>query len=320
MLTISEFIPSEEEYAALVAVYNGAWPDEPTTVASTKHRDASRAPERYHRRVIGRMGERIVAAANASEGGRSHRPGKYHVDVDLHAEVESEEIRAQMYEAVVEPLFRREPMPVLLTSHAREDKHAHISFLTERGFAPVMRFPDSRLSVEEFDFAPYAGLIERVEAGGIAIHTLAELMSSDPAWQHKYYDLDWAGTQDEPSPEPVTQLPFAEYAGRIFEGPDFMPEANFLALDGDEYVGLSSLKKDLARPEHLETGFTCVVPTHRRRNIALALKLKAIAFAREYGAKTIDTSNEENNPMYQINLRLGFRPRPAWSDYHKEIV
>jgi len=85
-------------------------------------------------------------------------------------------------------------------------------------------------------------------------------------------------------------------------------------------VGISSLEKDLARPEHLEVGFTGVLPSYRRRNIATALKLKAIAFAAEYGAKTMDTGNEENNPMYQINLRLGFQPRPAWSDYHKKIA
>ena len=249
----------------------------------------------------------------------SHRPGKYGVGIDLHPAYESRENRAQIFEALVQPLFQREPAPVLLTSHAREDKSDQVQFLIEQGFAPVMRYPGSRLLVDAFDFAPYAGLIERVESGGIAISSLAELMKRDPDWQRKMYELDWAGTQDDPTPEPITQLPFEEYVQRIFAGPDFLAAGNFVAVDGDEYVGLSSLERDLARPDHLETGFTCTRRSHRRRNIALALKLKAIAFAAEYGAKTIDTGNEENNPMYQINLRLGFQPRPAWSDYHKTI-
>ena len=319
MLRIDEFVPSEEEYAALVAVYNGAWPDEPTTVTSVRHRDASRQPERYYRRVVGRLGDRMVAAGSAMESSWSYRPGKYNVSIDIHADVESEEIWAQMYQALTAPLFQRDPVPVLLTSDAREDKPDHIRFLTERGFAPVMRFPKSRLHVDEFDFAPYAGLIEGVEASGIAIRTVAELMQIDPDWQRKLYNLDWAGTLDEPSPEPPTQLSFEEYTRLFYQAPRFLPEANFIALDGDEYVGLSALEKNLARPDHLDTGFTCVLRSHRRRNIATALKLRAIAFAQEYGAKTIDTGNEENNPMYQINLRLGFRPRPAWSDYHKVI-
>lgn len=319
MLTISEFTPSEKEYADLVAVYNGAWPDEPTTVVSVKHRDASRPANRYYRRVVARLGERMVASGSAMESNWSYRPGKYNVSIDIHAEFESEGIWAQMYQALTTPLFQRDPAPVLLTSDAREDKPDQIRFLTERGFAWVMRFPKSRLHVDEFNFAPYAGLIERVEASGIAIRSVAELMQSDADWQRKLYDLDWAGTQDEPSSEPPTQLSFEEYTQLFYLAPRFLPEANFIALDGDEYVGLSALEKNLAQPGHLDTGFTCVLRSHRRRNIATALKLKAIAFAKGYGAKTIDTGNEENNPMFQINLKLGFQPMPAWSDYHKTI-
>lgn len=319
MLRIAEFTPSEENYNRLVEVVNGAWPDEPTSLAGLKHRDASRPPGRYYRRIVGWAGERMVAAGSAMESVWSYRPGKYQLDIDIHAGFESGQNRAQIYDVLLHALDQREPAPVLLTANAREDKEDQMRFLTERGFVPVMRYPRSRLLVDEFDFAPYAGLIEQVEAGGIEICALDELMKQDPAWQHKLYDLDWAGSQDEPSPEPLTQIPFEEYAQRVFDGPEFLPEGNFIAVDGDEYVGLSSLERDLARPSHMETGFTCTRRSHRRRKIAMALKLKAIAFAKENGVQTIDTGNEENNPMYQINLKLGFRPRPAWSDYHKTI-
>ena len=319
MLRIDEFIASEEEYAGLVEIHNGAWPGEPTTLATVKHQDASRSPDRYFRRVIGRSGERIVAAASAMESSWSYRPGKYHVGINIHAALESEAHRAQLYEVLVEALCRREPAPVLLTANAREDKGEQMRFLTARGFSPVMRYPRSRLQVNDFDFAPYAGLVERVESGGIGICSLSDLMKRDPEWQRKLYDLDWAGTQDEPTPEPITQLPFEEYVQRVFGGPDFLPDGNFIAIDGDEYVGLSSLERDLARLDHLQTGFTCTRRSHRRRSIAMALKLKTIAYAKENGVKTIDTRNEENNPMYQINLKVGFQPMPAWSDYHKTI-
>ena len=35
--------------------------------------------------------------------------------------------------------------------------------------------------------------------------------------------------------------------------------------------------------------------------------------------KFIETDNEENNPMYQINLKLGYEPLPAWVDYEKKL-
>jgi hypothetical protein len=57
------------------------------------------------------------------------------------------------------------------------------------------------------------------------------------------------------------------------------------------------------------------VRPYRRRRIATALKLRTIDYAQRRGARTIETSNEEHNPMYQLNLRLGFRPRPAWVSY-----
>ncbi len=319
MLRIDEFTPSEENYHRFVEVVNSAWPDEPTSLAAVKHRDANRSPDRYYRRVLGWAGERIVGVGSAMESTWSYRPGKYQVDIDLHGAFESEQNRAQMYDVLVDALHRREPAPVLLTANAREDKGDQVRFFTDRGFVSVMRYPRSRLHVNDFDFAPYAGLVEGVESGGIEICALDELIKRDPAWQRKLYDLDWAGSQDEPSPEPITQLPFEEYVKRIFDGPNFLPEGHFIAVDGDEYVGLSNLERDLARPGHMETGFTCTRRSHRRRKIAMALKLKAIAFAKESGVETIETGNEEKNPMYQINLRLGFQPLPAWSDYHKTI-
>ncbi len=48
-----------------------------------------------------------------------------------------------------------------------------------------------------------------------------------------------------------------------------------------------------------------------------ALKLSGFAYAREQGVRTIATDNEERNPMYAINLKLGFEPRPAWLAFTK---
>jgi hypothetical protein len=49
------------------------------------------------------------------------------------------------------------------------------------------------------------------------------------------------------------------------------------------------------------------------------MKVRAIAFAEDYGAKIIETSNEEGNPMYDLNLKLGFEPQSAWLEFRLDL-
>ncbi|HYN89501.1 MAG TPA: GNAT family N-acetyltransferase, partial [Ardenticatenaceae bacterium] len=67
------------------------------------------------------------------------------------------------------------------------------------------------------------------------------------------------------------------------------------------------------------TGVTTVRREYRRRHIATALKVRAIRFAREQGAREILTNNDAGNPMYQLNLKLGFEPQPSWVRVEKKL-
>ena len=99
--------------------------------------------------------------------------------------------------------------------------------------------------------------------------------------------------------------------------PDYIPEGYFLALDGDRYVGMSSLWNRRVKKGEVYTKLTGVVRSHRRRGIATALKVRAHEFAKSIGAEVVVTDNEENNPMYDLNVRLGFKPMPAWLLFRK---
>ncbi len=123
---------------------------------------------------------------------------------------------------------------------------------------------------------------------------------------------------DVPLPEPPTKGSFEQFASR-FDAPGYAAEAHFIAVEGDRYVGLTGFWTSLVEKHKLYTGLTGVVRSHRRKGIATALKLHGVRFAREYGATIIETDNEENNPMYDLNVRLGFKPVPAWWTYRKEL-
>ena len=58
----------------------------------------------------------------------------------------------------------------------------------------------------------------------------------------------------------------------------------------------------------------------RRKGIATALKLRTIEYALHHNTKSIETGNEENNPMYYLNLKLGFQSQPATIHYEKKLM
>ena len=112
----------------------------------------------------------------------------------------------------------------------------------------------------------------------------------------------------------ATEMPFEAFERRL-EIPGLRSEAAFVAVDGDLVVGCTELVVPPGDPDALRVGYTGVLRSHRRRGIAMALKLRAVQYARSVGANSIQTDNAESNPMYQINLRLGFVPQPAWLCY-----
>ena len=98
-----------------------------------------------------------------------------------------------------------------------------------------------------------------------------------------------------------------------------MPKGWFVALDGEQYIGLTVLEKGSDNVERLMTSFTGVRRAYRRRGIATALKVHSIQFAGRMGTRLILTNNEEHSPMFQLNLKLGFQPQPADVDWKKRI-
>ena len=74
-----------------------------------------------------------------------------------------------------------------------------------------------------------------------------------------------------------------------------------------------------AEPHKAWTGGLGVLKKFRRCGIATAIKIKAIEKLLEKGVTEVRTDNEKNNPMYKINVALGFKPVPFSLDYSLDL-
>lgn len=323
MHTIISFEKTLLEYAAVVKIHNTVWSHQPKTADQLKSHDEARNPDYLFRRLLIKVDDRIVGHAVFGENAWSYQPGKYFVDIAILPDHQGLGLGTALYNHVSNILAQREPAPELLTASTREDKVNALEFLRNRGFKQVMREPTSELSVSAFEPGDFAERVERVRREGISIYSMTELKRMDPNWRRVWYDLEGRINQDHPNADDGDRLPFETFAG-FLDGPHVSTDAYFIAVDEtdstERYVGLSGLSINWADPTILSTEMTGVIRSHRRKGIATALKVKAITFAKQQGGKVIYTGNEENNPMFVLNQRLGFKPGPAWLSFHKRVL
>lgn len=317
-IEIKPFVGTEQEYEALSALSFAVWPDEPDTVEEYKHTDNTWNSEKYlFQRVLIWLNGQVVGAGAYFEPPWTYRSGKYYVDVHVHPDYQGQGFGKAWHEYVMAQLAEKGADTVVSTT--REDKKRAIRFLTERGYQLVMREPRSELHVPTFAFEQFIWVDDKMAQGGIELVSVAELPARDTNWKHNVNELLWELDQDVPSDEPPTKMSVEEMEREWLSKPNFDAKANYVAVDDGQYVGYSSIWRSLADAKRSGTGLTGVVRSHRRKGVATALKTAVIRYAHQVGIEYITTENEENNPMYQLNLQLGYQPCPAWLEYKKVL-
>lgn len=319
-MKITPFQYTDEAYAALIELRCTIEPGEQLTVELLRKEDQELSAGNQVIRVVGEINQHIIAKGSYWFSKTSaDEPVQF--DYSVHPDFQEGPIPSQMHNYLLSELDVSKAEAIV--SEAKENETYRTRLLEESKFELKLRFPRSQLDVSSLEPGKFLDLMSGFEQQEIEYTKLTNVMEMDPNWQRNVWGMFTVIEGDVPAPESPEITPFEEYANN-YEGESFRPDSWTIAMDTTRgetprYVGMSVVNIMPTRPDTLYAGITGVLPSHRRRGIATILKVGSIQYAREQGYRYIYTDNEEDNPMYTLNLKLGFEPLPAWVYYKKQI-
>ncbi len=201
---------------------------------------------------------------------------------------------------------------------ARSTHSGFTNGLIESGFKAYHRDIISRLVLDGFDESRWQPAIEKVESTGIQIRSAKHLEKNNPYWIEQAYQVHIELMKDVPFASTYTAPAFETWAAKVRNPKLYDMSLMFFAFENERIVGETALFRFEKKPEYCLTGLTAVVKEYRRKGIALALKVWSIGVAKSLGVVHIDTGNEEDNPAYQMNVKLGYRD--LYDDIGYELI
>jgi mycothiol synthase len=173
------------------------------------------------------------------------------------------------------------------------------AFLERRGFVKVGGEQAVVLDLEAIDEPPVA------PPPGVRIVSRAE----EPDRLEGMHAVGVQADEDIPGSDGVQT--FEEWRAHEIDKPSRRPELCFIALAGDEVVGYAALQ---VFGDEVHHGLTAARRDWRGRGVATALKHAEIVAAKRAGFRRLVTESEERNePMRRLNLKLGYVPAPELS-------
>lgn len=316
MITVRSFNFSESDYALAVGLHNRVWVEYPDTVSEWQEEDQTRFDYIRWARFLAEIDGTPVGLGSYTQYTDIYHPQKFWIHIDVMPEFRRQGIGSVLHDYLLEALTVHDPLCVYTMT--REDFTDGMAFVNGLGFEETLREWESRLDPHAVDLEAWRRHTERTAAAGVVIKSVRDL-AYDPARDAKLYELEYQLMRDVPNLSEATQPTFDDWVQKL-QGPHALLEGWFVALDGENYVGMSNVEPSEALPNVLYTGLTGVLRSHQRMGIATTLKLAGIRFAQEQGIRELRTWNEVNNQgMLAINERLGFVRQPAHIFYTRRM-
>ncbi len=198
----------------------------------------------------------------------------------------------------------------------------HQNLLIDHNFKLAQTNREYSCDIREVNTQKHKSLIDKLESEGIRFYDSRDEMKEFPNHFQKLEKLEWILDQDIPHPDGLkpTRMPFDQWKKVCLNIYNNYYGVDIIAVKDEQYIGSTDIEVyPKSEPHKGWTGGLGVIREFRRQGIATALKIKAIEALLKKGITEIRTDNEENNPMYKINVALGFKPVPFSLEYMKEL-
>lgn len=308
---------TEADIEAAVPIWNLLNPDWPTSVPEVLDDYRKHDPKYLTESYVAEVDGRLIGVGEYDQSVSSYHPQRFLVTFYVHPDFHGQGIGKALYNKVLESLQPHTPISARV--QVRESSTRALRFFAERGFVETKRDWVSVLDVASCDLTPYEGLESSLTSEGITFTTLGELQAKDPEALRKFHTLFSQVRLDVPRSEPATPISYEFFVDNVINAPDFDGRLFLVALEGEQYIGFSGMYP-FGDTTGLDQWLTGVKREYRKRNIALALKVRAIEFAKDNGYTSIRTDNDSTNVgMLAINDKLGFKRGAANLSLLKEF-
>ena len=297
-------------------------PDWPVTAEKLELWESHRDTKYFHADFVAELDGKIVASSDIKEDAWAYEVGKFWMGITVHPEYRQRGIGTKFYDFLLGQLTPHNPKKLMAGGEA--DKQEGLNFLHKRGFSQEWERLNSRWNSQGFDFGPYGGLEQTLRDAGLEIKSLTELGMSDDTLR-QLWELDWILFQDVPMGLEFTKRDFEQFKKDETQTPDFVPEAVLIALDPShndpltgQMVGYTQLSY-IREAKSWVINMTGVMREYRGKKVAHNLKLRGMKLVAQKGGEIRTTNDPPNRVMYEMNLKLGFKPYPSWLRFSKAV-
>ncbi len=227
------------------------------------------------------------------------------VFTDFASDFDAPLVARKLYDRLIQALQPHKP---LLLRTGIDEGDTFYAALRSLGFREYRRVYSPVLEVAAFDLGQLKNSETAFSELGYKLIRLSELVWAEVKAKLCALHTEVYGDTSTVTPATPERFSQTEWLEATVKNDAVIPEAFFIALKDDEFVGFGNLFRGEVEGE-LETGTfgTRRSYRHHHREIMLAIKAREIAYAQTHGYKTIRAEIDAENPWtLQICAELPF--------------